>query len=192
MLLFVILNYLSSCRKLWANLLAATLGAYMCRPLGPVPLVFRAYEPVSSRKCPYRSHGAARGGALHGGRDRRERRRKQQTLLLGLLMQIFYFECVLLFLGLWVWHSSTYLWPPIQSPNHSYHPYQVSSYIILFLSPVVVCVSDISLSFIWQSDRVSESGRLFHRHSFQTRSDQAPLHHCSSGSLLGRSVFLFH
>lgn len=63
--------------------------------------------------------------------------------------------------GVWVWHSSTYLWPPVQSSYHSYHPSQVSSYIILvfyFFTSVTLCGlcgSDSSLAFslIWQSDR---------------------------------------
>lgn len=155
--IYTICLLLTSIRKLWANLLAATLGTHMCCPMGPVPLPSRADEPVSSCQCPHRSNGTERGSALHGGRDRKEGRRKRWTLFLSLFMLIWsLWMCP--FLGVWVWYISTCLWPPIQSSNHSYYPRQVSftSYwhffsVTFFLQDV--CLTLTALSFIWQSDR---------------------------------------
>lgn len=44
----------------------------MFGPLGPVPLIFGAYEPVPPCEHPHRSDRPERGSALHGGRDWKE------------------------------------------------------------------------------------------------------------------------
>lgn len=65
---FVVIHH----RKLRKNLLAASFGSHMCRPLGPVPLPFRADESVSPCQCPHRSCGTERGSALHRGGHKTE------------------------------------------------------------------------------------------------------------------------
>lgn len=156
----------------------------MCRSVGPVPLISGAYEPVSPCECPHRSRGTARGSALHGGRDGSERDQEMVDIVSAATD-----PNLLPSLGLWLRHSSSHLWPPVQDSNHSHHPCQVGSCIIqaFYLFGWLWCLIASPL-FLWQSDRQSQPRGLFHRCSFQTRPDQAPLHHCSSGSLLGRSV----
>lgn len=59
-------------RKYGAHLLAATFSTHMFCPLGSVPLIFGAYEPVPSREHPHRSDWPERGSSLHGGREWKE------------------------------------------------------------------------------------------------------------------------
>lgn len=152
-------------RKLWANLFTATLGVNMCRPVGPVSLPSWADEPVSSCQRPNWSCGTERGSTLHWGRDEQDRGQKEKMNIISQsvnvdLVWLTHWACASV-VGVWVWHSSTFLWPPVQSSYHSYHPGQVSSYIILvfyFFTLVTLCGlcgSDSSLAFslIWQSDR---------------------------------------
>lgn len=147
--------------------------------MGPVSVPFRADEPMSPRQRPHRSGGSERRSSLHRG----EEEEKTKTLFIyGLILSGFVFSAV------WIRHGRSKLRPAVPSPDHRCHPSEVSSRRdASFFFSYTSESRFVSRSF-QQSDRRSRSRGEIHRRPLQTRTDQTPLHHGSSGGFLGRFV----